>query len=221
MTGQLWKKECGLLVAISSPSGGGKTTIIRRLLGDDAKKYAYSISMTTRPKRPNEVDGKDYWFVDEAQFNAKVAAGELIEFEQVHGYNYGTPKAPLEKMVAAGETVLMDIDVYGAFSIRKHFPDKSLLIFLKPPDLDVLKKRLQGRNTEKPELVERRLTRVAAEMALAEKFDHIVVNDKIEKTVSQIKHLIEVCHDTQSSKRRLAAGIMRTQETMKLTNDKR
>ena len=141
------------------------------------------------------MDGKDYWFVDEAQFNAKVAAGELIEFEQVHGYYYGTPKAPLEKMVAAGEPVLMDIDVYGAFSIRKHFPDKSLLIFLKPPDLDVLKKRLQGRNTEKPELVERRLTRVAAELALAEKFDHIVVNDTIEKTVSQIKHLIEARRD--------------------------
>lgn len=185
------EKERGLLVAISSPSGGGKTTIIRRLLSENTNKYAYSVSMTTRPKRPNEVDGQDYWFVDEAQFKAQIAAGALIEFEQVHGHYYGTPKAPLEKMLDAGQIVLMDIDVYGAFSIRKFFPHQSLLIFLKPPDLEVLKKRLLGRNTEKPELVEIRLRRVAAEMALAEKFDHVVVNDEIESTVAQIRGLMQ------------------------------
>ncbi len=178
-------------MAISSPSGGGKTTIIQKLLGENVKEYAYSVSMTTRPQRPNEVNGKDYWFLDEAQFKAKVKAGELIEFEKVHGYYYGTPKTPLEKMVAAGQVVLMDVDVYGAFSIRRFFPDRSLLIFLKPPNLEVLKQRLQGRKTEEPELVERRLSRVAAEMALADKFDHIVVNDTLEQSVSQIKQLIE------------------------------
>jgi guanylate kinase len=181
----------GLTVAISSPSGGGKTTIIRKILAEKDKPYVYSVSVTTRPRRLGEVEGRDYHFVNEERFKNKIASGELIEHELVHDHFYGTPKTPLQKWVSMGCIVLMDMDVYGALSVRKFFPKQSLLIFLMPPDLATLKERLMKRNTDKPEEVELRMKRVDIELSLADQFDYIVINDRIEQTVTEIRQLID------------------------------
>jgi len=185
------KTKRGLLVAISSPSGGGKSTIIKRILAENKDKpYVYSISMTTRPKREGEIDGRDYWFVDEETFKEKIKSGDLIEYENVHGCFYGTPKTPIQNWIDRGKIVFLDIDVYGALSLRKSFPTHSLLIFLKPPDLEVLKKRLLGRATEDKSEIQKRLQRVPMEMAEMNKFDEIVVNDDLDGAVRQIEEIV-------------------------------
>jgi len=185
------KSKKGLLVAVSSPSGGGKSTIIKRILAKNKEKpYVYSVSMTTRAKREGEIDGRDYWFVDEETFKEKIKSGDLIEYENVHGWFYGTPKAPIQNWIDRGKIVFLDIDVYGALSLRKLFPNSSLLIFLKPPDLEVLKKRLLGRATEDKSKIQKRLQRVPVEMAAMNKFDEIVVNDDLDEAVRQIEKIV-------------------------------
>lgn len=181
----------GLLVVISSPSGGGKSTVIKRILAENQEKpYVYSISMTTRPKRKGEVDGRDYIFVDESAFKEKISSGELVEYENVHGYLYGTPKTPIQNWINQGKIVFLDIDVFGALSLRNSFPEHSLLIFLKPPDLAVLRKRLLGRATEDQSEIQKRLQRVPVEMSEMNKFDAIVVNDNLDVTVRKIEEII-------------------------------
>jgi len=181
----------GLLVVISSPSGGGKSTIIKRMLAENKDKpYIYSISMTTRPKRKGEVDGRDYFFVDEATFKEKIKSGYLAEYENVHGCLYGTPKTPIQNWIDQGKVVFLDIDVFGALSLRNSFPTNSLLIFLKPPDSDVLRKRLLGRATEDQNKIQKRLQRVPVEMAEMNKFDEIVVNDHLDSAVRKIEEIV-------------------------------
>ncbi|MBN2410894.1 guanylate kinase [candidate division KSB1 bacterium] len=180
----------GLIVVISSPSGGGKTTIIKELLKDKKYKFVYSISMTTRKKRNGEINGKDYWFVKKNDFQEKILNNELLEYEQIHGYYYGTPKKPLQDWLNKGNIVLMDLDVYGAFSVKKHFPDSSLLIFLKPPDLKSLEERLRNRSTETQDQINQRLMRVPEEMRLGEQFDKIVINKNISDTIHKTKQII-------------------------------
>ena len=126
-------KENGLLVVLSSPSGGGKTTVIKKILQDNHPDYCYSISMTTRPKRAGEEDGRDYWFVSPDEFQQKIKDDEFIEYEQVHDWYYGTPKSSITAWVNAGRIVLLDVDVFGALRLKKYFSEKALLIFLKPP----------------------------------------------------------------------------------------
>jgi guanylate kinase len=179
----------GLLVVISSPSGGGKTTVIRHLLNGGDARFTRSISMTTREPRPGEVDGKDYFFVDEESFKEKIAKGELVEYEQIHGYYYGTPKRALENQIERNLIVLMAIDVQGAFSIKKLF-SRSFLIFLEPPDLVSLKERLIGRRTETSSEMEKRLTRASDEILLGQQFDFVIVNDHLQNTVKKIKEKI-------------------------------
>ncbi len=181
----------GLLVVISSPSGGGKSTVIKRILAENKDKpYVYSISMTTRPKREGEVDGHDYIFVDEATFRERIRSGDLVEYENVHGCLYGTPKTPIQNWIDRGKIVFLDIDVFGALSLKDSFPANSLLIFLKPPDLDVLKERLLGRATEDQREIQKRLQRVPVEMAEMNKFDEIVVNNDLDGAVRQIEEIV-------------------------------
>jgi guanylate kinase len=191
--------EKGLLVAISSPSGGGKTTVIRHLVNGGDARFTRSISMTTREPRPGEVDGKDYFFVDEKSFKEKIAKGELVEYEQIHGYFYGTPKRSLENQIDRNLIVLMAIDVHGAFSIKKLF-SRSFLIFLEPPDLVSLKERLIGRRTETSSEMEKRLTRASDEILLGQKFDFVIVNDHLQDTVKKIKEKIleKISHINQT-----------------------
>ncbi|NLP09132.1 guanylate kinase [bacterium] len=184
-------KPTGLVVVLSAPSGGGKTTVIQQLLKQGDPRYRYSISMTTRPRRRGDVEGKDYFFVDEERFRAAIAAGDLVEYEQVHGYLYGTPKRLLQQWVQQGYVVLLDLDVFGALALKKLFAEKCLTIFLKPPDLDTLVKRLQQRKTESPQQIQRRLKRLPQEMAEAAHFDHCVTNENLHQTVAEVERLIK------------------------------
>jgi len=185
------KNQKGLLVIISSPSGGGKTTVIKKLLKDySSDKLVYSISMTTRPKRPGEINGIDYWFVDEKTFLQNIENGNLLEHEQVHNHYYGTPKAPIENWLKEKKAILLDIDVKGAGSIKAKFRDDCVSIFLKPPDLSVLIERLKKRSTESEKELETRLSRVKTEIESANQFDYIVVNDELHRTVKKIQEII-------------------------------
>jgi len=184
------KIKNGLLVVISSPSGGGKTTIIKELLKEKKFNFVYSISMTTRQKRNDEINGKDYWFVNEKVFQEKILNHDLLEYEQVHHYYYGTPKKPILDWLNNGSIVLLDLDVYGAYSVKKNFPERSLIIFLKPPDLKSLVARLKNRKTETQTQINERLGRVPEEMELGEKFDQIIINKEIDNTVEKIKNII-------------------------------
>lgn len=180
----------GLLVVLSAPSGGGKSTVIRRILAKGHAKFRYSVSMTTRPQRPGETDGKDYFFVSEDQFRSAIAREEMVEFEQVHGNWYGTPKLKLQEWVSQGLVIFLDLDVHGALAIKKHFPEESLIIFLKPPDMGTLVQRLTHRRTETEQQIEKRLQRLPEEMALADQFDQVVINDNLEQTISMVEKLV-------------------------------
>lgn len=180
----------GLLVVISSPSGGGKTTVIRRLLERGGDAFAYSVSATTRAPRPGEVDGRDYFFLSKEEFERRVRNGEFVEYAEVHGHLYGTLRSPLQSQLERGKVVLLDIDIQGGFAIRRAFPEDSLLIFLAPPSLDELEARLRGRGSDSEEEIQRRLARVPMEMEAARHYDLVLVNDQVERVAEEILRAI-------------------------------
>lgn len=181
--------DTGLLVVVCAPSGGGKSTIIKRLMAQNPE-WTFSVSATTRPPREGEKDGREYYFLSREEFLRRVETGEFLEYEEVHGDLYGTLRAPTEERVAHGETVIFDLDVKGALSVKKSFPE-ALTIFLLPPSMEVLRERLMNRRTEPLATVERRLTRCGMEMKLADRFDARVVNDKLEQAVAETGRIIE------------------------------
>ncbi len=178
----------GKLVVLSAPSGGGKSTICRKLL-ERNPDFRLSVSATTRPPRHTEREGVDYYFLPEEVFWQKVRAGEFLEYEQVHGNYYGTLKSTVARFLEEGKTVLFDIDVNGALKIKQTYPD-ALLIFIKPPSLEELVQRLKQRKTEDPASIERRLQRLPEEYGKAKYFDVQVVNDQLDETVREIERLI-------------------------------
>ncbi len=188
----------GLLVVLSSPSGGGKTTVIKNIDQEKNDDYIYSVSMTTRPPRAGEVDGRDYWFVSHDEFQRKIENGELIEYEQVHDWFYGTPKAPVLTWLTQGKVVLLDLDVLGALRLKEQLGDEVLLIFLRPPSEDVLVERLKKRSTESAEQINRRLERVHLEMSKADDFDVVIVNDNLNETIDNVKKTINEHRNTRS-----------------------
>ncbi|MBN1480511.1 guanylate kinase [candidate division KSB1 bacterium] len=181
----------GLLVVLASPSGGGKTTLIQNILKSADADYVYSISMTTRPPRNGEIDGKDYWFVSQDEFMNKVKNNEFIEYEQVHDWFYGTPRQPIQQWLNDGKIVLLDLDVHGALHLKRRYAQKSLLIFLQPPNKQALLQRLKKRSTETSEQIARRLERLPEEIKQADQFDIIIVNDDLNKTVRKIQKIIK------------------------------
>jgi guanylate kinase len=180
-----------LLVVLSSPSGGGKTSVIRRLLESGDPRYQHSVSATTRPRRPGETNGVDYRFVDDREFQTLIEQGGVVEYERVHDWWYGTPKEPLLRWLSEDKIILLDLDVKGAGSIRRHFPEQSLLIFVQPPSLEALQKRLIQQGTETEQQIDRRLQRTAMEMEWGKAFDFIVINDDLDRATNEVKGLIE------------------------------
>lgn len=181
--------EHGLLIAISSPSGGGKTTVIREVR-KRRLEFGYSVSCTTREPRTGETNDKDYIFLTEQEFKQRIERDEFLEWESVHGYWYGTLKETVSRAKNAGQHLLFDIDVYGAQSLKRAFPD-SLLIFLNPPDLDTLILRLKSRAKDSQQEIDNRLKRVEIEMEIGQQFDVIIINDELNETVNQVIKAIE------------------------------
>lgn len=176
-------------LVLSAPSGAGKTTIARRLR-DRRRDVVFSVSATTRAPRPGERDGVDYHFVAEDEFRRMIAAGELIEWAQVHGGFYGTPLANVSRAAERGEYLLLDIDVQGARQIRAAVP-QAVHVFVMPPSGEALVERLVGRGSEDDAKVQRRLKNALAEIATAAEFDHVVVNDDLDAAVEDVNAVLE------------------------------
>lgn len=183
----------GQLVVVSGPSGVGKGTVVGRLL-ERLDDVVLSTSVTTRARRPGEVDGREYLFVDDGAFDELVADDALLEWAEYADHRYGTPRAPVEEQLAAGRVVLLEIEVQGARQIRDR-ADDALLIFLMPPSEEELARRLDGRGTEDEEVRHRRLDAARDELAAAEEFDHVVVNDDLERCVDEVLGIIDGAAD--------------------------
>lgn len=179
--------ERGRMLVVSGPSGSGKSTICKRLLED--ARVEFSISATTRAPRSGEVDGRDYHFVDKARFRAMIEHGEFIEWAEVHGNLYGTPRAPMERALAEGRLFLLEIDVQGGAQL-KALGLPGVYVFIAPPDLDSLRARLVQRGTDTPEVIERRMAKAAEEMRAKERYDHVVVNRELETAVAEVRALV-------------------------------
>ena len=183
------REQKGILIVISGFSGAGKGTLIKELLKkyDD---YALSVSMTTREPRPGEREGVEYFFTDKKHFEETIRQNGLIEYAPYCGNYYGTPRAYVEEQMEMGKNVILEIEIQGALKIKDKFPE-SLLIFLTPPSAGELKRRLEGRGTERADEIGRRLARAAEESEGIEAYDYIVVNDKLEECVEEIHGLVE------------------------------
>jgi len=175
------------MVVISGPSGSGKSTLCKRLLADP--RVHFSVSATTRPPRPGEVDGRDYRFLSPSRFRELIREGAFIEHAEVHGNMYGTLRAPMEQSLARGEVHLLEIDVQGALQL-KALGEPGLYVFVVPPDMEILRRRLVGRRTDAPEVIERRLKKAEDEMREAVKYDHVVVNDDLDQALAEIRSLV-------------------------------
>jgi guanylate kinase len=179
----------GLMLVLSSPSGAGKTTISRRLLESDSN-LSLSISATTRPRRPAETDGTDYFFVSGERFAEMVEEGELLEYAVVFGNNYGTPRAPVEAALESGRDVLFDIDWQGTQQVREAARDDLVSVFILPPSNAELERRLHSRAQDSDEVVRSRMAKAADEMSHWAEYDYIIINDDLDKSVEQVEAIL-------------------------------
>jgi guanylate kinase len=182
-------KRSGVIIAVSAPSGTGKTTIVKKILSD-FPELVFSVSATTRKKREYETEGVDYFFIQEEEFKAKIEKGEFIEWEKFYDYYYGTYKSYIEENISRGKSVIVEIDVNGALQLKKLYPD-SVLIFIYPPSLDELVRRLTNRQTENETDLKKRIERAKMELSLKDKFDYFIENDDLEKAISETESLIK------------------------------
>jgi guanylate kinase len=179
----------GILLVLSSPSGAGKTTITRRLLECDPT-LSLSISVTTRPRRPSEVDGKDYHFIAQAEFDRMVAAGELLEHAAVFGHCYGTPRGPIDAAIAAGRDVVTDIDWQGTQQVSASLSGDLVTIFILPPSTAALEARLRTRAQDSDAVVAQRMAKSSEEMSHWPEYHYVIVNDDLAASVAQARAIV-------------------------------
>lgn len=184
------KSKRGLLLPISAPSGTGKTTVCRELMKEN-NHFKFSVSCTTRSPRYSEKDGIDYYFITKEEFENYIKNNMFAEWEKIFGHYYGTLKSELENTLRDNKVCLLDVDVKGALNIKKLYPNDTITIFLLPPNQEELERRLKSRGTDNPESISKRKERLPEEVKLAEHFDYIIVNDKLDKTVDKIKKIIK------------------------------
>ena len=180
----------GKLIIFSAPSGAGKTTIVKHLLQQDFG-LEFSISATSRAPRHTETHGKDYYFLSNEEFQQKVAADDFLEWEEVYaGTSYGTLKAEVERIRNKGKHVIFDVDVVGGTNIKKYYGDEALAIFVKPPSIEELRKRLVGRSTDSAEVIEKRVQKAEYELSFAPNFDVILVSEELPVTLANAEKLV-------------------------------
>ena len=182
-------KPQGVLLVLSGPSGAGKGTICHKLR-EKRNDLSYSVSATTRAPRKGEVDGKDYFFITIDRFKEMIANDEMLEYAEIYGNYYGTPKPYVMNILDQGKDVVLEIDPQGALQIKKHFPD-AVFVFIVPPSLDELTKRIYKRGTDSEEVIKRRLSAATSELAYASKYDYIIVNDEVEKASKKVSNIID------------------------------
>jgi guanylate kinase len=182
------KNKKGSIIVISAPSGTGKTTIVRRILGD-FPKVVFSISATTRKKREHEVEGVDYFFISEEEFKKKIQNNEFVEWELFYDYYYGTFRSFIDNRINNGKSVILEVDVHGALEIKRIYPD-AILIYIAPPSLEELLIRLRKRQTENEEDLRKRIERAKMELSHKDKFDYFIVNNDLNTAYYEIKVLI-------------------------------
>lgn len=180
----------GLMLVLSSPSGAGKSTIARALLEREDELFL-SISMTTRPPRPGEEEGRDYFFITEDEYNQKVQGDELLEHAQVFSNYYGTPKTLVERHLTAGEDVLFDIDWQGTQQLRESAREDVISIFILPPSYEELEKRLTGRGQDSEEVIRKRMAKASDEMSHWPEYDYVIVNDVIEESIQNVQAILK------------------------------
>ncbi len=184
-------KKRGKLIVFSAPSGSGKTTIVKHLLGVDALNLEFSISATSREKRGDEIDKKDYYFISLKNFKNHIKSDAFLEWEEVYRDNfYGTLKSEVERIWATGKHVIFDIDVAGGLRIKKKFPEETLAVFVKPPSIDELKIRLKKRKTESDDRINMRIAKASVELATAPQFDKIIKNYDLEVALKEAEKLV-------------------------------
>ncbi|MBU0630987.1 MAG: guanylate kinase [Candidatus Margulisbacteria bacterium] len=183
----------GRLIIISSPSGGGKSSVIRKFLSTHPNMM-HSISCTTRPVRKDSRDVKDYKFVTHETFHKWIEENKFAEWAMVHNNYYGTPKEDLQNAIDEGIDVMLDVDVVGGMNLKKMYGDRAIAIFLLPPSIDELKKRLGNRGTDPIEVQQLRLTNAMTELTYKDKFDHQVVNDNLDRACSEIEQILAVAY---------------------------
>jgi guanylate kinase len=179
----------GIMFILASPSGAGKTTLSRLLLQSEPLLHL-SVSMTTRPRRASEVDGVHYHFITPQKFDSLVSSGALLEWAEVHGYRYGTPREPVDKAMAQGHDILFDIDWQGTMQIYKQAREDVVSVFLLPPSIPELKARLERRAEDPPDVVAKRLKAAKSEIATWENFDYVLINDDLDRTFIDLRAIL-------------------------------
>jgi guanylate kinase len=181
----------GLMFILSSPSGAGKTTIAKRLLREEGARLKLSVSVTTRPMRPGEVDGRDYFFTDRQGFDRMVADEAFYEWAEVFGHCYGTPKAHIREESKRGEDFLFDIDWQGTQQLYQRAQGDVVRVFLLPPSIEALEQRLRSRNTDSDEVIRGRMDRARSEISHWDAYDYVVINDDVEACFAKVKMILE------------------------------
>jgi len=188
-TGSLPRR--GLMFILSSPSGAGKTTIAHRLLAEEGEHLTMSVSATTRPMRPGEVDGKDYFFMNQASFDRMVEEDAFLEYAEVFGHCYGTPRAEIRAGLKTGQDYIFDIDWQGTQQLYQRAQGDVVRVFLLPPSIEALEKRLRSRGTDSEEVIQSRMARAKSEISHWDAYDYVVINDDIEHCFHKVKMILE------------------------------
>jgi guanylate kinase len=198
----------GLLFVVSSPSGAGKTTLSHQLLDEFKQALQFSVSCTTRPKRPGEQEGIDYHFVDAATFQAMVAAGEFAEWAEVHGHRYGTPMLAVREALDRGRDVLFDIDWQGGTALAAKFPRETVLIFVLPPSMAELERRLRRRATDADQVIERRLRTAREEVKHYSDYKYLIRNDDLARAYQELRAVYMAEHLLRERQDPMARGLL-------------
>jgi len=199
----------GLLLVLSSPSGAGKSTIARAILSSEPD-LSLSVSATTRPPRPGEIDGEDYYFVSQDRFSEMVSNGEFLEYATVFEKSYGTPRGPVEDALTAGKDVLFDVDWQGAQQIKEQARDDLVSVFILPPSIEELERRLFARAQDSEEVVRKRMAKATSEMSHWDAYEYVIVNEDIDESVANVKAILRA----ERLKRRRQKGLIELTRSM-------